>query len=307
MSALAGAAALFGIPQADAQTPDPPTEPSLPPDLIAASPTSVHATMDYGPRAGMEVSVVGMEGRDTAHAVIRIKHTRGNAIAFCRDYVRNVTEECVQEALAEEKDRLKDAITGNCDSGEFGDFYGVRYRFLGPNPKSGYFGDNKYLIMDLATREIADGSTRSRYLINMDVYRALCPAHGPLDLDASIVSMAGRDTEKAIIRVKHTRADAMHSCQEHGTVQKATEDCIREELTKRINDVVTANCLSGEFADFYGNRYRASLNIHQVYPASKVNILNLATNEIVDPFTSNYKIRQPLPVYRALCPAHAPI
>jgi hypothetical protein len=305
MSALAGAA-LLGVPQAYAQTSDSPTEPPLPPELIAASPTSVHATMDYGSRAGMEVSVVGMKGRDTAHAVIRIRHTRDNAIAFCRDYVRNVTEECVQETLAEEKG-LKDAITGNCDSGEFTDFYGVRYRFLGPNPKSGYFGDNRYLIMNLATREIADGSTRSRYLINMDVYRALCPAHAPLDLDTSVVSMAGRDTANSVMRVKHTRADAMHSCQEYGTVQTATEDCIREELAKRIDDVVTANCISGEFIDFYGNRYRVSLKTNQVYPASKVNILNLATGEIVDPFTSNHKIRQPLPLYRALCPAHAPI
>jgi hypothetical protein len=119
--------------------------------------------------------------------------------------------------------------------------------------------------------------------------------------------MAGRDTANSVIRVEHTRADAMHSCQEYGTVQTATEDCIREELAKRIDDVVTANCISGEFIDFYGNRYRVSLNTNQVYPASKVNILNLATGEIVDPFTSNHKIRQPLPIYRALCPAHAPI
>lgn len=305
MSALAGAA-LLGIPQAHAQASDPPAEPPLPPELVAAPPTSVHATMDYGPWAGMEVSVAGMEWRDTAHSVIRIKHTRDNAIAYCRDYVRDVTEECVQQTLAEEKG-LKASITGNCDSGEFSDFYGVRYRFLGPNPRSGYFGDDKYLIMDLATREIADGSTRSRYLINMDVYRALCPAHAPLELDASVVGMAGRDTANSVIRVRHTREDAMHSCQEYGTVQKATEECIRDELAKRVKDVVTANCTSGEFTDFYGNRYRVSLNTHQVYPASKVNILNLATGAIVDPFTSSNKIRRPLPVYRALCPAHAPI
>jgi hypothetical protein len=300
------AAARVELPQAHAQASDPSTEPTLPPDLIAASPTSLHSTMDYGSRAGQEVSIVGMDGRDSAHAVIRIKHTRNNAIAFCRDFVRNVTEECVQETLTEESS-FKDAMTGNCESGEFTDFYGGRYRFLGPNPKAGYFSDNKYLIMDLATREIADGSTISRYSINMNVYRALCPAHAPVDLDATIISMEGRDTAKAVVKVKHTREDAKHSCQEYGTVQNVTEDCIREELAKRINDVITADCLAGEFTDFYGNRYRLSVNTDLTYPAAKANITNLATGELVDQFSSDRKIRQPMPAYRALCPANAPI
>ena len=38
--------------------------------------------MDYGSRAGMQVSILGMAGRDTAHAVIRFAHTRDNAIAL---------------------------------------------------------------------------------------------------------------------------------------------------------------------------------------------------------------------------------
>jgi hypothetical protein len=113
-------AALAKIQPIQAQTADP-----LPPELVAAPPTSILATMDYGDRAGMEVSILGMERRDTAHAVIRFKHTRDNAIAFCRDFVRNVTEECVQDALAAET-TFKQAMTGNCASGEFTDFYGGR-------------------------------------------------------------------------------------------------------------------------------------------------------------------------------------
>ena len=59
--------------------------------------------MDYGSRAGMQVSILGMAGRDTAHAVIRFAHTRDNAIAYCRDSLGNVTEQCVQSALEDEK------------------------------------------------------------------------------------------------------------------------------------------------------------------------------------------------------------
>ncbi len=299
-------ATLMGNVAAHAQTPDPSSDPPLPPGLIAAPPRSVHATMDYGWRAGMEVSVIGMDGRDTSHAVIRFRHTRDNAVVFCRDFVRKVTEECVQDILAEAKG-LKGPLTANCDTGEYSAFGGGHYRFLGRNPQAGYFADNKYLIKDLDSGEFADGSTQSGYLINLDVYRALCPAHAPFDLDATVVSMSGRDTAKAVIKVRHTREDALHSCQESGTIQKPADQCIRDELARRTKDVITADCIAGEFTDYYGNRYRAGLNTNQVYPVSKLNIANLATGEIVDPYTSNRKIRQPLPVYRALCPAHAPI
>jgi hypothetical protein len=285
-------------------------DPPLPPELIAAPPKSLHSRMDYGSHAGMQVSILGMEGRDTAHAVIRFAHTRDNAISYCRDSLSTVTEQCVQDALDVEKG-FKDSLTGNCDTGEFSDFFGGHYRFEGRNPKSGYFGDNKYLIVNLADGEIADGSEMSRYLINLSIYRALCPAHAPVDIDATIVSMAGRDTAKAIIKVRHTREDAIHSCQESGIipVQQVSEDCIRQELAKRVSDVVTADCERGEFRDYYGDRFRVSLNTSQAYPASlfKANITNLATGRQFDRVMADSKAHQPMPVYHALCPAHAPL
>lgn len=146
--------------------------------LAAASPANASGTIGYGSRAGMEVSVVSVEGLNTSHAVIRTKHTRENAIALCRDYVQKVTEECIREELAVP---LNDVITANCNTGEFTDFHGSRYRFLGPNRKSGDFVMSKYAIMDLATHEIADGSSASGYPTNMEIFRALCPARAPFD------------------------------------------------------------------------------------------------------------------------------
>ena len=196
-----------------------------------------------------------------------------------------MTEQCVQSALDDEK-RLKGSLTGNCDTGEFSGFFGGHYRFQGRNPKAGYFADNKYLIMNLADGEIADGSEISGYPTNLGIYRALCPAHAPVDIDATIVSMKGRDTAKAIIKVRHTREDAIHSCQASGTiaVQRVSEDCIRQELAKRVSDVATADCQRGEFTDYYGDRFRVSLNTSQAYPASlfKTNITNLATGKQFD-------------------------
>jgi hypothetical protein len=146
--------------------------------LAAASSASASGTIYYGSRAGMEVTVVSMEGLDTARAIIRTKHTRDNAIAFCRDYVQKVTEECIRETLAI---RLNDVITANCTTGDFVDFRGTRYRFLGPNRKTGDFVMAKFAIMNIATKEIADGSSASGYPTNLGIFEALCPGRGPFD------------------------------------------------------------------------------------------------------------------------------
>ena len=50
--------------------------------------------------------------------------------------------------------------------------------------------------MDLADGEIADGSEISGYLTNLSIYRALCPAHAPVDIDATVVSMEGQDRQR---------------------------------------------------------------------------------------------------------------
>ena len=148
------------------------------PLLMSATPANASGTIYYGSRAGMEVSVISVEGLNTSHAVIHTKHTRENAITFCRDYVGEVTEDCIRKELAIP---LNDIITANCNTGEFADFHGNRYKFLGPNRARGDLVMAKYAIMDLGTREIANGSMASGYPVNMDIYRALCPARAPID------------------------------------------------------------------------------------------------------------------------------
>lgn len=146
--------------------------------LILPLPVQASGTIGYGSRTGMEVSVISVAGLDTARAIIRTRHTRENAIAFCRDYVQKVTEQCIQEEL---RIPLNDVITANCLTGEFTDFSSHRYRFLGLNRKTSDFGMAKYALMDLDTREIADGSSASGYPTNMGIFKALCPARAPYD------------------------------------------------------------------------------------------------------------------------------
>jgi hypothetical protein len=128
------------------------------------------STVGYGSRAGMEVTIRSVSGLDTAHAAIRTEHTRENAIAFCRDYVQNVTEDCIRREFATP---LKDVVTANCPNGEFTDFYGNRYRLLGLSRKTDI---SKYVIMNVDSHEIADGTMASGYPTNIDIFTALCPS-----------------------------------------------------------------------------------------------------------------------------------
>lgn len=143
---------------------------------IAASsgPGMAAGKIFYGSRAGMQVTVVSMSGLDTARAVIRTKHTREDAIAFCRDYVQKVTPKCIKEEL---ETRLNDEISADCVRGTFVDFYGNRYRFAGPNRNPDV--DAKYRIISLPSGEVANGSSASGYPVNIDIFRTLCPSRAP--------------------------------------------------------------------------------------------------------------------------------
>jgi hypothetical protein len=68
--------------------------------MLASGPAIASGTIGYGSRVGMEVSVISVQGLNTSHAVIHTKHTRENAIAFCRDYVGKVTDDCIRQELA---------------------------------------------------------------------------------------------------------------------------------------------------------------------------------------------------------------
>lgn len=135
-------------------------------------------TIYYGSRVGMEVEVVSMSGLSSADAVIRTKHTRQNAVTFCREYVGKVTAQCIRDELAIP---LNDSISADCPAGTFTDFRGNRYRFAGPSKDKDSMA--KYRLIDLSTNEEADGSSASGYPTNMGLFRALCPMQAPDDAD----------------------------------------------------------------------------------------------------------------------------
>jgi len=144
--------------------------------VLAASRAFASGKIFYGSRAGMTVTVVSMNGLDTDRAAIRTRHTREDAVGFCRDYVGKVTPDCIREELAV---RLNDEVTANCPRGEFADFQGNRYRVLGPSRDKDSM--TKYVLKNLPSGEIADGSLASGYPTNIQIFKALCPSRAPLE------------------------------------------------------------------------------------------------------------------------------
>jgi hypothetical protein len=132
----------------------------------------------YGSRAGMVVTVLSTDGLDTDHAVIRTKYTREDAERFCIEYNNDASANCIDQQLGL---RLNDRISANCQTGEFVDFYGRHFRFEGRQQSQNDLAN--FVVRDLTSGEIADGSEASGYPVNMQIFRALCPAEAPAERD----------------------------------------------------------------------------------------------------------------------------
>jgi hypothetical protein len=144
--------------------------------VVATTEAWASGTINYGYRAGEEVDVVSMSGLDTRNAVIRTRHTRANAVDYCREQVGEVSEECISEQL---RTPLNDFVWANCVTGEFADFFGNRYRFTFKKNKPGSMA--RYRIIDLDTGNVEDGSSASGYPVNADTFAKLCPRTAPSD------------------------------------------------------------------------------------------------------------------------------
>lgn len=136
--------------------------------LALASPATAR-TLYYGAKAGMEVTIVKKSGIGTTHASILTRHTRQNAIGYCRDYVGKVTEDCISKEM---NTPLHLEITADCKTGRFTTFYGANMLFQGRNPVG---GATDYKITATDENVVLDGSGASGYDYTLEQFKALCP------------------------------------------------------------------------------------------------------------------------------------
>lgn len=144
--------------------------------VYGANPELVGTRIFYGSRAGMTVTVTAASGIDTTGAVIEATMTKDDATSFCAEYIGEVTDECIARQL---DNNLAPSISGNCETGVFQSFHGRWYQFMGV--MNAAYGESmgKYAVIDLATREVANGSSASGYDTHLGLFEALCPTISP--------------------------------------------------------------------------------------------------------------------------------
>jgi hypothetical protein len=143
--------------------------------LSLIEPTIAAGRIPYGSRAGMEVTVTGVQGIGTSNAVIHVRHTRENAKEFCTEYEQNNSDECVQQTLREV--RINDDLRGNCQTGKFTTLYGDQLRFAGPNRRK----DDGPKFVIIGASGLLDASTASGYYTALSQFNALCPGRAGTD------------------------------------------------------------------------------------------------------------------------------
>ena len=83
-----------------------------------------------------------------------------------------VTAKCIQDEMAI---RIRDQITGNCVTGRFTNFSGEDHQYLGAMKSKNDDTTAKYVIKNLASGQIADGSMASGYPTNMGIFQGFVP------------------------------------------------------------------------------------------------------------------------------------
>lgn len=125
----------------------------------------------YGSRAGMHVTTVSKSGIGTSKAVIMIEHTPKDAKTYCVEYEQDYSMACVKRTMADVK--VSDRVTANCKERTWTDVYGQAYAFEGKSKSSDLMAD--YIVRNLTTGEILDGSSASGYFTALSIFQELCP------------------------------------------------------------------------------------------------------------------------------------
>jgi hypothetical protein len=130
------------------------------------------STLFWGSRVGMYDEIKTREGIGSSKALIRTAPSKDGVIQFCREYAMDYSIKCITEYF--NKDRPK-TYTANCVRRTFTDYVGDNFLFIGKNNDTSGNISADYLIRDLKSRKILDGSTASSYDVESDVFKALCP------------------------------------------------------------------------------------------------------------------------------------
>jgi hypothetical protein len=138
----------------------------------------------------------------------------------------------------------------------------------------------------------------------------LCEAAGQIPygsrtgMSVTIRQMDGIDTDRASIRVEHTRENAKEYCADY--LQDPSEACIENALKSvRINDALKGNCRTGQFVNLRGeHRTFAGANLdHDAIPNSPEYAIFKEGERTLMPSGNAAGYLIDLEQFKALCPA----
>jgi hypothetical protein len=130
----------------------------------------------WGSRVGMYDNIGVRKGIDTSNAVIKTAPSREGVIQFCRECESDYSNKCIEKGLG---DDVAKTITANCLSNTFYDFYSRKFAFLGKNRDTNGDVTADYLIKDLKSGQLLDGTSASGYDVAFGIFKALCPLKVP--------------------------------------------------------------------------------------------------------------------------------
>lgn len=114
-------------------------------------------------------------------------------------------------------------------------------------------------------------------------------------MNLTIVSKTGTDTSNAVIFAEMTEYDARSYCEQY--VQDTSPGCVKNQLKdKSLSKTIVANCDTGDFRNFYGERLR------YVRSNNGSSLIRRSTGEILDGSAASglsYNTEQ----FAALCPS----
>ena len=140
-------------------------------DRVASQPTG---TLPYGTRVGMDVTIMNSAGIDSNLAEIRIEHSMENAKAFCREYVGDDSQACVETTMVDVE--IEDRVVASCSSGEFTTPTGGRFKFEGRNAAAERMEGGEFKIRDTRSGELLSFNSASGYEVALAAFSALCPS-----------------------------------------------------------------------------------------------------------------------------------
>jgi hypothetical protein len=145
---------------------------------LGPSPTAPNPsdTIYWGSRVGMYDNVALRKGIDSTNAVIKTAPSRDGVIQFCRGYSLDYSNKCIEKGL---EDDAPKAITADCAHNTFYDFYSNKFDFLRKNRDTSGDITADYLIKDLKSGKLLDGTSASGYDIEFGIFKALCPLKVP--------------------------------------------------------------------------------------------------------------------------------